>query len=89
MKISDGTHTRLQKVGTLGETFDDAIKRLLDDFEDVILQVKIVGNKRQIHLKNPKTMTYFSRRCLKFTRRSNQHELNPLDNVNSNGPGYL
>ena len=56
MKISDENHSKLQKVGTLGETFDDAIRRLLDehfDFENVILQVKIVGNKRKIDLKNP------------------------------------
>ena len=56
MKISDETHDKLQRVGTIGETFDDAIKRLLDEhseFRDVILQVKIVGNKRKIDLKNP------------------------------------
>jgi hypothetical protein len=46
----------MQKVGTIGETFDHAIKRLLNEhseFKDVILQVKIVKDKREVHLKNP------------------------------------
>ena len=57
IKISDETHTRLQKTGRLGDTFDTAIGRLLDEhseFEDVILQVKILNNRqRQVHLKHP------------------------------------
>jgi hypothetical protein len=56
LKITDETHARLQLLGKLGDTFDDALKKLLDehvDFENVILQVKLVGNKLQVHLKNP------------------------------------
>ena len=33
LKISDETHKRLTKVRTLGETFEDIIKRLLDYYE--------------------------------------------------------
>jgi hypothetical protein len=56
IKISDETHTRLQRMGKLGDTFDNVIGQLLDehfDFENVILQVKIVNERRIIHLKNP------------------------------------
>jgi predicted CopG family antitoxin len=56
LKITDDTHTRLQLLGNIGNTFDDVLKKLLDehvDFENVILQVKLVGNKRVVHLKNP------------------------------------
>ncbi|MGH9953833.1 MAG: hypothetical protein ACRD5J_19635, partial [Nitrososphaeraceae archaeon] len=55
-KISDKTHTRLQRIGKLGDTFDKVIGELLDehfDFENVILQVKIVQDKRNIYLANP------------------------------------
>ncbi|MDQ6666837.1 MAG: hypothetical protein M3Y53_01270 [Thermoproteota archaeon] len=56
LKISDQTHRRLQLLGSIGGTFDDAIKQLLDehtDFENVILQVKLVGNQRKVDIKNP------------------------------------
>ena len=33
IKISDDIHSRLLKVGYMGETFEDVIKRLLDFYE--------------------------------------------------------
>lgn len=33
LKISDETHKRLTKVGKFGDTFEDIIKRLLDEHE--------------------------------------------------------
>jgi hypothetical protein len=33
LKISDATHARLSKVGVFGETFEDIIIKLLDDYE--------------------------------------------------------
>lgn len=33
LKISDETHTRLSKIGVFGETFEDIIIKLLDDYE--------------------------------------------------------
>lgn len=56
LKITNETHDRLQKLGTLGETFDDVIERLLhehSDFGNIILQVKLVGEKREVYLKHP------------------------------------
>ena len=56
IKIDEGTHRRLQSVGTMADTFDNAIRRLLDVYEDsknIILQVRISGEKRKIYLGNP------------------------------------
>lgn len=56
MSKPDESHARLQLLGKLGDTFDDVLKKLLDEhteFENVILQVKLVGNKRDVHLKHP------------------------------------
>lgn len=57
IKINDDTHTKLQSIGTLGDTFDTVIGRLVDerlDFDKVILQVRILNDKqRELHLKNP------------------------------------
>jgi predicted CopG family antitoxin len=33
LKISDGTHARLSKLGSIGETYEDVIKKLLDLYE--------------------------------------------------------
>ena len=33
LKISDETHRRLAKHGTIGQTFEDVIKKLLDYYE--------------------------------------------------------
>jgi hypothetical protein len=33
LKISDQTHSRLSKIGVFGETFEDIIIKLLDDYE--------------------------------------------------------
>ncbi len=33
IKISEDIHTRLLKVGSMGETFEDVIERLLDFYE--------------------------------------------------------
>ena len=33
LKISEDTHARLAKVGTMGDTFEDVIKKLLDYYE--------------------------------------------------------
>ena len=33
LKISNETHKRLAKVGTFGDTFEDIIKKLLDEYE--------------------------------------------------------
>jgi uncharacterized protein YdcH (DUF465 family) len=56
LKIDETTHKRLESIGRIGETYDGLINRLLDNYtemDDVILRVKIVGDKREIHLKNP------------------------------------
>ncbi len=59
LKINDEIHLELQKLGTVGDTFESVIKKLIDehfDFENVILQVRLTSddqNPRQIHLKNP------------------------------------
>jgi predicted CopG family antitoxin len=34
IKISDDIHSRLLKVGSMGETFEDVIKKLLDFYEN-------------------------------------------------------
>jgi predicted CopG family antitoxin len=33
LKISDETHRRLSKIGVFGETFEDIIIKLLDEYE--------------------------------------------------------
>lgn len=33
LKISEATHARLAKLGTVGDTFEDVIKKLLDYYE--------------------------------------------------------
>ena len=33
IKISDDIHSRLLKVGSMGETFEDVIRKLLDFYE--------------------------------------------------------
>jgi hypothetical protein len=33
LKISDETHARLSKLGSIGDTFEDVIKQLLDFYE--------------------------------------------------------
>jgi len=33
LKISEETHSRLSKLGNIGETFEDVIKKLLDYYE--------------------------------------------------------
>ena len=33
IKISDDIHSRLLKIGSMGETFEDVIKKLLDFYE--------------------------------------------------------
>jgi predicted CopG family antitoxin len=33
IKINDDIHSRLLKVGSMGETFEDVIKKLLDFYE--------------------------------------------------------
>jgi hypothetical protein len=53
LKITENTHNRLRSVGKIGDTFEDAIKSLLDDFETTILRVKIVGNQRDVFIRNP------------------------------------
>jgi predicted CopG family antitoxin len=34
IKISDNIHSRLLKIGSMGETFEDVIERLLDFYEN-------------------------------------------------------
>ena len=34
IKIHEGTHERLQSHGNMGESFDDLINRILDDWEE-------------------------------------------------------
>ncbi|WP_152417891.1 DUF7557 family protein [Haloferax mucosum] len=34
IKIHEGTHERLKSHGNMGESFDDLINRILDDWED-------------------------------------------------------
>jgi hypothetical protein len=34
LKISDETHARLSKLGSIGQTFEDVIKDLLDFYEN-------------------------------------------------------
>jgi predicted CopG family antitoxin len=34
LKISDETHSRLAKLGSVGETFEDVIKSLLDEHDE-------------------------------------------------------
>jgi predicted CopG family antitoxin len=43
IKVSKDNHSRLEKAGLKGETFDDIISRLLDVYE----QAKFVGKLRQ------------------------------------------
>jgi hypothetical protein len=33
LKISEATHERLSKLGSIGDTFEDVIKKLLDFYE--------------------------------------------------------
>lgn len=33
IKVSEETHRRLSKLGTIGETFEDVIKKLLNNYE--------------------------------------------------------
>ncbi|MGI9011837.1 MAG: hypothetical protein ACR2F1_11715 [Nitrososphaeraceae archaeon] len=33
IKINDELHSRLSKYGTVGDTFEDVIKKLLDDYD--------------------------------------------------------
>ena len=33
IKISDDIHSRLLKIGSMGETFEDVIRKLLDSYE--------------------------------------------------------
>jgi len=33
LKISDETHARLSKLGSIGETYEDVIKKLIDEHE--------------------------------------------------------
>jgi predicted CopG family antitoxin len=34
IKISDDIHSRLLKIGSMGETFEDVIRKLLDFYEN-------------------------------------------------------
>jgi predicted CopG family antitoxin len=40
LKISEETHGRLAKLGSVGQTFEDVIKSLLDEHDDKIKKEK-------------------------------------------------
>jgi hypothetical protein len=72
VKISDITHKRLQLTGTIGDTFDNAIKRLIDSYEDfnnIILQVKIKGNDLEVRLADSALNHWDSHHYDKFVKR--------------------
>jgi hypothetical protein len=57
LKITHQTHEELAKLGTVGDTFETLIKKLVQEhaeFDDIILQFRLVGGeKREVHIKNP------------------------------------
>jgi len=53
IKISDETHKKLESIGKVKETFDDVIKRLLDNYskeKDSLLRVLKIPGKRNIEI---------------------------------------
>ena len=40
LKISNETHARLSKLGTIGQTFEDVIKFLLDEHDEKVKDVQ-------------------------------------------------
>ena len=53
VKISDETHKKLQSIGKVKETFDDVIKRLLDNYskeKDSLMRVLKIPGKRNIEI---------------------------------------
>jgi predicted CopG family antitoxin len=40
LKISDETHSRLAKLGSVGQTFEDVIKLLLDEHDELVKSKK-------------------------------------------------
>ena len=53
VNISDETHKKLQSIGKVKETFDDVIKRLLDNYskeKDSLMRVLKIPGKRNIEI---------------------------------------
>jgi predicted CopG family antitoxin len=53
VNISDETHKKLQSIGKVKETFDDVIKRLLDNYskeKDSLMRVLKIQGKRNIEI---------------------------------------
>ena len=53
VKISDETHKKLQSIVKVKETFEDVIKRLLDNYskeKDSLMQVQKIHGKRNIEI---------------------------------------
>ena len=60
IKISDETHKKLESIGKVKETFDDVIKRLLDNYskeKDSLLRVLKIPGKRNIEINFTKRTT--------------------------------
>ena len=58
VKIDDKTHLRLLRQGSVGDTFDDVINRLIDiaNKENILLLYRPTNNKerpRKLYLSNP------------------------------------
>lgn len=53
IKISDETHKKLESIGKVKETFEDVIKRLLDNYlkdKDSLLRILKIPGKRNIEI---------------------------------------
>ena len=63
IKISDETHKKLESLEKVKETFDDVIKRLLDNYskeKDILLRVLNIPGKRNIEINFTKKENYWT-----------------------------
>ena len=47
IKINENIHSRLLKIGSMGETFEDVIEKLLDFYEENSFGSKTSGHQRK------------------------------------------